>query len=369
MIIYLLELFLGIIICNYIQSKTTKDVKKKCGLVALIALISFVGGFRALNIGTDIGVYGKKYFDLAITHNSFFEYVDIFSYAEPGYLFLNFLVSRFTNNISVFLLILQLLCNALVISTLYHYKDKCPLWMSYTVYFCVFYGLTFNIMRQSCALSIIFFAIRFLQEKKWIKYAISIALAFTFHSTALIAGILIFLIYMICQTKSKMKTYIIFIIISGAILSLIFIKDVIPVLYNFGIINERIYNYMFTFLNETIDISWGETIFKLIFIFFAFLPLKKYKDKFELNYFFIVSMIIDFILFQSKIIIAYAHRFSFYFGYMNILLIPQCFGAMNIKLKGININKVVFLLICLMYFIYKFVISGNSQIYPYQFIF
>lgn len=369
MIIYLLELFVGIIICNYIQSKTTKDRNKKIGLVILITFLSFIGGFRALSIGTDIGVYGKKYFDLAVSSNSYFEYLNLFTSTEPGYLLLNFMVSRFTDNLSFFFFILQLMCNTLIILTLYHYKKECPLWMSYTVYFCFFYGLTFNIMRQSCALAIMFWAIRYIHEKNWIKYFISIFLAFSFHSTALVAGILIFMIQLICKKENKARIYTTFLIIICSIFSLIYIKDLIPLLYKFGIINERIYNYMFTFLNGTIDISWGETVFQIIFMIIAFLSLRKYKDKFELNYFFVVTMIINFVLFQFRILISYAHRFSFYFGYMNILLFPQCFESMNIKFKGINISKIVFVMLCLMFFIYKFIILGNSQIYPYKFIF
>ena len=172
MSIYLLELVCGIMICYFIQAKSTIEKNKKIGLAILIAMLSLVGGFRALNIGTDIGVYGKKYFEIAVSHNNLFEYLHYFSSAEYGYLFINFIVSRFTSNVSIFLLVLQLICNTLVIITLYHYREKCPLWMSYTVYFCFFYGLTFNIMRQACALSIIFFAIRFLDQKKWIYYCI-----------------------------------------------------------------------------------------------------------------------------------------------------------------------------------------------------
>ncbi len=369
MFIYIAELFLGILLCYLLQYKCTKNRSKKILFILLILMLSFVGGFRGLNIGTDVSVYGEKYFNLAVNSSSFSSYFKIFSFAEYGYLLVNYIVSRFTSNINIFLFVLQLMCNTLVLLTLKRYQEKSPLWMSYTAYFCFFYGMTFNIMRQSCALAIIFFAIKYLEEKKWIKYFIMVYLAFVFHSTAIIAGVLIFLIFIICNIKHNIKKLIIYLMIIMLLFSIFFIKDIIGLFYHFGIITERIYNYIFIYLNENINISWGESIFRIIFMIFVLLTSINNIEKINFNYFLMISMITEFILFQLKTVISYADRFSFYFGYMNLLLFSQCFNILTIKVNSKRINKALFIILCLSYFIYKYIILGSCEIYPYNFNF
>lgn len=367
MLIYIVELIIGIIMCYIIQYKKLTKKSKKIFLGLIILMLSFVGGFRALNIGTDVSVYGKKYFELAVQSKSLSSYLKIFSFAEYGYLFLNFVVSRFTSNINIFLLVLQLMCNSLILITLYKYKEKCPLWMSFCFYFCFYYGITFNIMRQCCALSLIFFSIRYLEEKKIIKYFIMIYIAFLFHSTAIIAGIFIYAIYLICNMKNKNKILFIFLILASLTIIVFGIKNFMKIAYSFGIINERIYNYIYVFFKENINISWGELFYKIFFVLIAIYTFNKKNT--SKRSFALVCVLIDFILFQLKVVISYADRFSFYFGYLNILFIPQCFNAINLKTNKKNVINIVYFIICLLYFIYKYIYLGCGQIYPYEFNF
>ena len=58
---------------------------------------------------------------------------------EPGYMFLSFIVSRFTDNLNVLMFILEFIICACLFKGLYNFKDKFPMWLGVTVFCLLFY--------------------------------------------------------------------------------------------------------------------------------------------------------------------------------------------------------------------------------------
>lgn len=367
MLIYLL-LFLVVEILAILscRSKEKSGKIKAFILPAIIVIIlSIFGGVRDLTIGTDVLVYGSNWFEIATKMGSFSTYMNYIQTSDVGYLFINYIVSRFTNDVHIFLIVLQLICNGLVIATLYRYRDKVPFWLSLLMYLCIFYCRTFNILRQTVALSIVFYSVRFLEKKQNIKFIIAVLISSLFHFTALIS-LVILLFRKICESGSRFKTMFVFIIVILTFITVFFIKDLISILYSLGIVNARIYNYLYDFATSSVNIMLIENLFKFFMLFLILLQNKRIKDKFQLNSLFVLCVIVDFVIYQIRSVILYSDRLSFYFGYFLMLIFPQT--AISFKAKGRDklLLNTIFIVFLLGFWYYKFVYSGSCEVYPYS---
>lgn len=365
MIIYLLIFLIAeilAIICDKVKSNN-KNIKIIVFLIIMI--LSIFAGVRDLTIGTDVNVYGVNWFQMACNCQSFKDYIDLINTTDIGYLFINYIVSRFTTNVNVFLFIIQLICNSLVIITLYRYRERCPFWLSILTYLCIFYCRTFNILRQSIALSILFYSIKYLYQNKNGKYLIAVIISSLFHYTA-VFGIVILILKNICTSKSKHKKLYLLFIFFMSIACVYFIKDVIAILYSMGLVNARIYNYLFESINdEGINFFGIDFFVKLIFLIIIYFSYKKNAEKEELSQFLFFITIMDFVFFQIRNIILYADRIALYFNYFILLLLPQSVHNKFLKNKERLIINVAIFIILIVYWIYKYVYTGSCEVYPY----
>lgn len=357
-------------ICTFLTLFISKEKNSKKNVIILliiISLLSFFGGLRDYNIGTDIEVYGKSWFEIASSYSSFKNYLEVIETTEYGYVFLNYVVSRITNDPHVFLTILQFFCNSLVIVTLYNNRKTCKLWMSLIAYLCIYYCLTFNILRQACALSILFYSIKYLKRNQNLKFVISLIIATLFHSTAMLAGIIIFCLYKVLENKKEIKQRRLLLLFSIIFfLITIYIKNVITFGYNIGIIDYRIYRYMTKFAKSNIVIPYFELSFKFGFLSIAVFNLKKIIKKNNEMPFLFLCTIIDSITFLLKIIMSYSERFSFYFGYYGILFIPEIINDISENRKKRFVTNIFYVLSMILYWYIKYVKHGACEVYPYS---
>lgn len=111
---------------------------------------------------------------------------------EQGYTVFNKLVSLFSSDIHFFLAVTAAVTIILIGSTIYRYSSN--IFLSFLIF--VSFGLyimCFSGLRQSLAFSITFFSLRFLVDKKHIKFFITVFIASTFHTSALIFALVWFL--------------------------------------------------------------------------------------------------------------------------------------------------------------------------------
>ena len=106
------------------------------------------------------------------------------------------------------------------------------------------------------------------------------------------------------------------------------ILDVMTILHDIGIINDKLYNYTDEFLNSTAKFSLIETCFRMFFILLYILRFKDLNSKNDMNKFLFICLILDVILFQFRIFMSFSDRIALYFGYMIILIV-----LMKYKLK------------------------------------
>lgn len=341
--------------------------RKKMGLVCvglIILILSVLGGLRSINIGTDVKVYGYNWFQYAVKSNSFSQYQKYITSSDLGYLLINYIVSRFTNNFNSFLFVLQVICNSLIVISIYRHKNNSSFTFGMLAYLCIYYCRSYNYLRQSIALAIVFFGFNYVERKKIVKYILCVILAMQFHFTASVA-IIIYPIYRICLSEKKSKNITIGILLIGTIFVTINIVPMIRLLYNANVVNYRIYAYITKYAREYVDISIIETLFKFIILIVCCINYKKLKFNDKAGQFFLIMVIMDLILFQMRSVILYTDRFAYYFGYLIILFIGKVYENYN-KNDNKKIISLMLTVLLLMFWVFKFVIENSGEVYPYS---
>ena len=168
------------IICFLISSLffwLSEKQKKNTVFFASIAIFipCFLAGIRADSVGTDVSVYLEPMILNAKSAQNFQSYLlsswqqgwvvrgvnDI----EIGFSFLVYSIIKLFNSRHVLQFVIQALTIIPIYIGLVKRKEK-NLWIGMLVYFCFFYNISLNIMRQAIAMAFVFCAFQYLMEKK-----------------------------------------------------------------------------------------------------------------------------------------------------------------------------------------------------------
>lgn len=189
-----------------------------------------------------------------------------------------------------------------------------------------------GILRQSLAVSIIFYAYKYLMEKKILKYIFFVLLASCFHKTAII-GIGIFLIYYV-----KIHSYLLIYIIVECLLKLY--KNLIY------IANLPYSNYI---LNPIYSMGNKIYYFILILFFLLFIVNKinnRVFQKAEKEFQIVMFGLIIYLVFAKFGIIGY--RLSLYFIIFILNMTPKVITNLKGQWKNIVKINIIILVFCLM---------------------
>lgn len=356
-------IFIFSMLFTYFAEKNFKNNRKILGIifsVLTIFIVCFFAGIRSLDIGTDV----KGYF--IIVYNYFTkENYNIFQVCEAtnveiGFSLLMYISSAF-KNVNVCLFVIQLATFLPIYLFAYKMRDKYSMLYIILIFLLTFYVRSFNLMRQSIAISLIILSISYYMEKKYRKTLILLFLACSFHITAIIC-IAIYLLYNFCFMKNTLnkRFYILFILLSFIFLT-VFYEGLLKILPSRFIyyLNSNFAISAFTLLG---------LLKKLIWIIFACIYLNRYKIKNSENYhivlFSALLLLIDTIFYFMGIKISSAARIGYYFLYTGyFIFIPKIKEVFKEKTF---INIVIITL--LMFFWYNMTVN-NYQIdktYPYK---
>lgn len=232
--------------------------------------------------------------------------------------------------------------------------------VAFLIFFICVYAISFNVVRQGIAVSIMMFAIVQLENSKYKYFILLTILASLFHSTAVIAGIAYFFLKIIQNFK---KGYIVLAILSIGFVFLFqkYYKYIIRFLDKWKIF-ERIIKYM-AYLDTT-NTSNKIFIIKLFIFLLCALFAKKIITHNEGNRLYFGLFTLEVAVEKLGSISPYFKRMEMYFVFGEIVIVSQLFCVGKNRLTKFWIN---FLIICfyLLYFsIYA--LSGYSNLLPYR---
>ncbi len=196
-LLLLLILLLGICICEIKKSRLNNAVFLCIVSVAMITM-AFL---RANTVGIDYKQYADYFAQVRSGGWSFLISGANAYRVEPGYSLLNYVVSLFTGDVHIFMLGVAVVTTGLTALLLYKYS---PIpWIGMFVFASFgFYGNSLSFLRQSIAIAIFLFAVRFLKEKRVVPYLLIVLLAASFHK----AMFIMIPVYFIAHIKVNWKS-------------------------------------------------------------------------------------------------------------------------------------------------------------------
>ncbi len=178
-----LLIYLTTILIVLLLSYNAQKRNKRGTFIFAAVIISLLAGLRAETVGIDTVHYIEKFQYIANGQPKL-------AYGlEETFKGICAVLLKIWNNSSFLFLLFALVTNVLIFKRLWDFKDYISLSWASIVYFGVFYFMTFNILRQFVAIAIVFFATRYVSQRKYLKFLIFVAIATLFHKSALL-GIL-----------------------------------------------------------------------------------------------------------------------------------------------------------------------------------
>ena len=333
--------------------------KIKINKIVKIAIISFlpflIAGYR-YNVGWDYGSYARG-FDLYDTSVSFFEILKEYKIGDSVGLNLVLLITKSLNSKFLFFAITSAL--SFVPAVLYlidewdDEKKILPLTIFVTGFSLFFTGM--SAIKQGIAISFCLYSLKYVYRREVIKYIVFVAIAFLFHSSALIF-IPVYFLWGYNNNISTWKK------ICAILLCFIFIIGMSNILSIFG--GDRFEAYG-TEVLITNNYSFYLMLFWLI-IFMLFrrelIAVDTRNDLLILLY--TVAVILMLVGFRN----AFSKRIASYFEVVQIMLIPELVFVFNKRSRTIAtvLIALYFVLICMMY---NSGTAENMAPIPYSFIF
>jgi len=338
-------------------------------LIYGIALLipTTLAGVRDLSVGTDVLHYAYPIFKEAhvIPHIEGFS-ITYDGWIGTGYLWLNFALSRVTSNFNVVLFVIMLIEIIFVFLAIYQWRDRFPIWLGMLVFYTFFFNLSFNIMRQCLALSIAFFGIKYVFERKFLLFAFWVFLGYLFHSSALIV-LIYYPLFLYANKYTSRKSIL---LLSATFLSLVIFSNqiFIPLLYHLSGIIPRVdvFARYLAYMDKDSSGYKNFIYFSLLVVLFLYkrnIILRNFQDIGH----FLEIVIITTAISQLMTFVAgeWANRFIIVPNWLLCFSIPVVFYSYIKTFPRAIINLAV-IFYCFFYWFYIFIYLGFNETKDYS---
>ena len=183
--LYLLIFFIPVF--SYLSFNPGRNQHSSFLFLFLLGLSLFVG-FSDMFGGYDRYIYGEIFDNIADITTIKGDYSDSLYYyyysSEVGYTFLNVLISFFTENRYIFILIVTLIIYTCLFISLRKYTENYPL--AVVLFMGLWFFFTFTYLRQVLAATIVWLSIQYVIDRKFWKFLVVFLIGFSMHNSAII---------------------------------------------------------------------------------------------------------------------------------------------------------------------------------------
>lgn len=347
-LIYVGSLFLSMAFV-YIGQKKNKFVF----LLLAAVILTFVGGTKAISVGNDSESY---YYNFVLIGQG-----DISnSWFEIGFVYLIYLIYFVFKDPQWCFVVIHFLIYFFLILRLWDFKKNSSLPVAFLSLYTIFFFFSLTGIRQSLAVSLVFYASRFIKKRNYLAFIIISLFASLFHRSAFIG--LLLLSFELFEWKHLSKSQKIFLIACCAF-------SPILIYYSLSYLNR--YEY---YLGQTVETNIGLTLpLKIVFFVMTcilyFPPLKK---EFFLN---VLDPDNSYLISTTRIyyLIGIALTFTGYFvpnvsriGLYFYIFEAVYFGLLFKSIKNTFILKISIITILITLFALSFSHNGEG-VFPYKF--
>lgn len=336
----------------YKSEDSNKNVNKiKIIIYTIIGLgIPILIASLRYNVGTDY----RNYVDLYKIYSNL-SIQETFSSNLEIFFLIIIKMSYFFNDYQMMFAIFSFLTVLILYRVIYEYKEKLSLGFMFFLYLFLYYTTSFNIIRQALAVVIVAYSYKFILNREFKKFLITILIASMFHATAL------FFIpcYFVNLSNVKRKK----------IIRSIYLICLILIVANYNIIINLISNIGMFEKYELYSIAQDSANMEFIInsiILFVILLFRKFLVKYdERNELFIFFSIVNTILLFTGYFSPFVKRIAMYFGISNIFLLASLPHITKNKQQKLFVYVLIIFYAILM-FIFTVYVFKQGNIIPYN---
>lgn len=345
-------------------------------VIAAIIMPAVIAGLRAINVGTDVRGYGRRFYFLAYNSKSLRDLFNSLSLngelTDLGFHILNYLLSRIFNNYHIGLFIYSLITSFFLYAGFKRLKNffgrDFKMWVCWDLTLIALYNISLNAMRQLIAVSILFYATTFLLEKRIRPYLLLSLIAFMFHASAITSIVILVLFFIlhdgrIVTVKKQLFQTTIFLLIVALIV--IFGRNLLQILVSRGIVRTNYLNYLYGGRYATGgSLSPWNILVPSILVFVDVLLYRRSLKRISNSLFFLIMVIITLIASCGTVASSYINRVGYYFIPMQIVyqvLLTRCFDK-----RSKQIWLTFLLVIFSVSWIHDIGVMNYNETIPYQ---
>lgn len=334
-------------------------------VVFLVGTVSIFTGFRDFGVGWDTDVYIRYYFYEAQNAHNIKEFMECFG--DKGFLALSKLSSLCSSDAQSLLyfeslFIILFVCLGILELNKGSVQAK---WSTVLFFWCfTFLNISLNLMRQYCAMSLLFWAFALLLNDKWRRAVAVIFVAYFFHSSAILFLLAFAYFYLSNWKDRKIRMWVTVVGLLCVLISVLFVFKLLPLLAGYGIISDIYANRYGANNNYKSENIFGLGIIAYIVVVYYAIYLMKIRKAIsdKLAYICFTTHSLFLILRLAAFSVNYLSRMSAYYYYFDMLCICILLNLRQLP-KWIRYS-LYFLTVFLWYRSY---ISGNAGFtYPYH---
>lgn len=333
---------------------------KKSKLFWAMAIIipSLMAGLR-MNVGTDWSNYN---YDMTIIRNTSFTNVLTgnipLNKMEYGYMLIVKTLSFVLDNKGIFFFF-SFLTLVFITKGLIEQYGEYDIGLAYFVYLLVYFSSSLNIMRQSLAVAVVFWAMKYVFDNNWKKYIITCLLVMIlFHFSAILAIPIYFLWNHKWNTSLDMVRFFKYFVV------------VLAVVLCWRPIVIKLANGGFSYINRYLVYTYGNDVsnrdFYMKILILAVLCVihiaTKINDPKET--FAIQLGMINILIAITGFYVTFVKRIGLYYEIPILYII--CNFQKHFATISKKIEKILVVIFAIMYFVLVYYILGQSEIIPYK---
>jgi hypothetical protein len=304
-----------------------KVLQNSCVLPVFFIILILMLSLRDETIGRDLGRY-KYYFNrTAVLELEHLDRVNL----DALYVLLMWLVSRFTDDFQIFLVVVAVI-TVLPVAKLYcedreHSFLKIILFVNMSNFVLLFSGL-----RQSIAMAVGIIAYQYVREKKPLSFLLAAIIAFGFHHSAF----MIFSFYPLYYAKFKKKH--LWVIIPAIVLAFAFNKTIFSIAVN---VLRLISNEKYSVAMSSTGAYTMLLLFAAFAVFSYMIPNEKLMDQETLG---LRNILLAAVVLQG---FAPIHNLAMRLNYYFIIFIPILIPKILKYAKKFSYDVVLFMKVCI----------------------
>ncbi|ADY55903.1 hypothetical protein Sgly_1605 [Syntrophobotulus glycolicus DSM 8271] len=354
-------LYVSIVILSslLIRLAEKEGIFQKLFVFLAFLVVALPSAFR-YEVGLDYTTYTTIY-DIIVGAGSITDSVRFFN-IEYSFRVLSFISHDLLDSPQMIFSFYAVFTNLFMVLGIYFYRKQTRMSTMMFMYTTLYYLLSMNIARQMLAVSIIFFASKYILKKSFIKYLIFVLLAACFHKSSIVAIVLYFISI---KTGISNKVVTVFKYVFPIII-IFFMHQFLNLFASVSFFQKYLINYHVT---SQLTIGLGIVLqLGLCLIFYIVYKKNLLGSSKATQYFIVQTMIFGTILFLLQYRIDnFGGRMGLYFNIFSIVALSLLANSADRKKTGLKYD---FQLIPYMYALLLFImdlINDSQGCLPYTF--